>query len=81
MSSEEFFELKNLLLEQRELLNILIPHDVPLSFICERTGKTRQAIRDFLYYNYRENIDFYLKKGKIYVTKETAIQILQRSKR
>jgi len=81
MSSEEFFELKNLLLEQRALLNILIPDDVPLSFICDRTGKTRQAIRDFLYYNYRENIDFYLKKGKIYVAKETAIQILQRSKR
>jgi len=80
MSSEEFFELKNLLLEQRALLNILIPDDVPISFICDRTGKSRQAVRDYLHYNYQEKKDFYLKKGKIYVAKETAIQILQRSK-
>jgi len=80
MSNEEFFELKNLLLEQRALLNILIPNDVPLSFICDRTGKSRQAVRDYLHYNYREEKDFYLKKGKIYIAKEAAIQILQRSK-
>ena len=80
MSSEEFFELKNLLLEQRALLNLLIPDDVPLSFICDRIGKTRQAVRAYLYYNYLENKDFYLKKGKIYIAKEAAIQILQRSK-
>lgn len=80
MSSEEFFELKNLLLEQRALLSILVPEDVPLSFISDRTGKSRQAIRDYLHYNYEENKDFYLKKGKIYVAKEAAIQILQRSK-
>lgn len=80
MSSEEFFELKNLLLEQRALLNLLIPDDVPLSFICDRIGKTRQAVRAYLYYNYLENKDFYLKKGKIYIAKEAAIRILQRSK-
>jgi len=80
MSSEEFFELKNLLLEQRALLSILIPEDVPLPFISDRTGKSRQAIRDYLHYNYEENKDFYLKKGKIYVAKEAAIQILQRNK-
>ena len=80
MSSEEFFELKNLLLEQRALLNILIPNDVPLSFIVERTCKSRQAVREYLYYNYQEKKDFYLKKGRIYVAKEAAIQILQRSK-
>ena len=80
MRSEEFFELKNLLLEQRALLNLLIPDDVPLSFICDRIGKTRQAVRAYLYYNYLENKDFYLKKGKIYIAKEAAIRILQRSK-
>lgn len=80
MSSEEFFELKNLLLEQRALLSILIPDDVPLSFICDRTGKSRQAVRDYLHYNYQEEKDFYLKKGKIYIAKETAIKILRRSK-
>lgn len=80
MRSEEFFELKNLLLEQRALLSILIPDDVPLSFISDRTGKSRQAIRDYLHCNYQEKKDFYLKKGKIYVAKEAAIQILQRSK-
>lgn len=80
MSSEEFFELKNLLLEQRALLNILIPDDVPLSFICDRTGRSRQALREYLHYNYVENKDFYLKKGKIYIAKEAAVQILQRSK-
>lgn len=80
MSSEEFFELKNLLLEQRALLSILVPDDVPLSFICDRTGKSRQAVRDYLHYNYQEEKDFYLKKGKIYIAKETAIKILRRSK-
>jgi hypothetical protein len=80
MSSEEFFELKNLLLEQRALLNILIPNDVPISYISDRTGKTRQAIRDYLHCNHQENRDFYLKKGKIYIARETAIRILQRSK-
>ena len=81
MNNEEFFELKNLLLEQRALLSILIPDDVPLSFISDRTGKSRQAIRDYLHCNYREEKDFYVKKGKIYIAKEAAIQILQRSKR
>jgi len=79
MSDQEFLELKGLLLEQRALLNILIPDNVPLSFICERSGKTRQAVRQYLNRNYQENIDFYTKKGRIYIAKKVAIELLYRS--
>ena len=48
MSQTEFYEIKKLILEQREKLEkleLLIPEKFDISFIVKKTGLTRQGIR------------------------------------
>ena len=48
MSQNEFYELKSLILEQRdklEKLELLIPEEFEISFVVAKTGLTRQGIR------------------------------------
>jgi len=73
----EYLELKTLLLEQRTLLRTLFPNKVSLSFIKERTGLTRQAIRMKLINNFEVEVDFWKENGKIFMSKATALQLLQ----
>jgi len=73
----EYLELKTLLLEQRTLLLNLFPEKVSLSFIKERTGLTRQAIRMKLINNFEFEVDFWKENGKIFMSKATALQLLK----
>ncbi len=73
----EYLELKTLLLEQRTLLLNLFPEKVSLSFIKERTGLTRQAIRMKLINNFEFEVDFWKENGKIFMSKDTALQLLK----
>lgn len=73
----EYLELKNLLLEQRTILRSLFPEKVSLSFIKERTGLTRQAIRMKLISNFEIEVDFWKENGKIFMSKATALQLLK----
>ncbi len=77
MNNEEYLNLIHLLLEQKKMLEILFPEKVSISYITQRTGKTRQAIRQFLINNYEEGVDFWLEKGKIFVAKKVALQLLK----
>jgi hypothetical protein len=76
-SSTEYLELKTLLLAQRAILKTLFPDKVSLSFIKERTGLTRQAIRMKLINNFKFEVDFWKENGKIFMSKATALQLLQ----
>lgn len=80
MSTSEYIEIKNLLLEQRAILKSLFPDKVALSFIKDRTGLSRQAIRMNLINNFELEVDFWKENGKIYVSKATALQLLKLNK-
>lgn len=80
MSEIEYIELKTLLLEQRAMLRSLFPNKVSLSFIKERTGLTRQAIRMKLINNFELEVDFWKENGKIFMSKATALELLKLNK-
>ena len=76
MSQTEYFEIKKLLLEQKKILETLFPNKVSISFIKERTGLTRQGIRQKLINNFEPEVDFWQEGGKIFMSKSVALQLL-----
>ncbi|MCT7507006.1 hypothetical protein [Aliarcobacter cryaerophilus] len=80
ISTSQYIEIKNLLLEQNAILKTLFPEKVALSFIKERTGLTRQAIRMQLINNFELEVDFWKENGKIFMSKATAFQLLKLNK-
>lgn len=80
ISTSEYIEIKKLLLEQRAILKSLFPDKVALSFVKERTGLSRQAIRMNLINNFEFEVDFWKENGKIFMSKATALQLLKLNK-
>ncbi len=81
MSQTEFYELKNLILEQNqklEKLELLIPEKFDISFVVKKTGLTRQAIRQRLYIKFEHKVDFWMEGDKIYMSQKVALQMLKR---
>ncbi len=81
MSQTEFYELKKLILEQREKLEkleLLIPEKFDISFVIKKTGLTRQAIRQRLYIKFEHKVDFWMEGDKIYMSQKVALQMLKR---
>lgn len=80
MSQTDFFEIKNLLLEHREKLErleLLIPEKFEISYICNKTGLTRQAIRQRLFLKFQHKVDFWYEGSKIYLSQKVALQMLK----
>lgn len=81
MSQTEFYELKSLILEQREKfekLELLIPEKFEISFVTRKTGLTRQAIRQRLINKFEPEVDFWMEGGKIYLSQKVALQMIKR---
>ncbi len=76
MSQTDYYEIKKLLLEQKIILETLFPNKVSISFIKERTGLTRQGIRQKLINNFEPEVDFWQEGGKIFMSKNVALQLL-----
>ena len=76
MNQTEYFEIKKLLLEQKVMIETLFPNKVSISFIKERTGLTRQGIRQKLINNFAPEVDFWQEGGKIFMSKSVALQLL-----
>ena len=76
MNQTEYFEIKTLLLEQKVMIETLFPNKVSISFIKERTGLTRQGIRQKLINNFEPEVDFWQEGGKIFMSKSVALQLL-----
>lgn len=76
MNQTEYFEIKKLLLEQKVMIETLFPNKVSISFIKERTGLTRQGIRQKLINNFEPEVDFWQEGGKILMSKSVALQLL-----
>lgn len=84
-SNLEMLEIKTMLIEQRNILekfgkiiNNLIPEEVSITYVVEQTGKSRQAVRSYLIEHFNYQSDFYKKGSKIFMTRETAAQIIGR---
>ena len=76
MNQTEYFEIKKLLLEQKVMIETLFPNKVSISFIKERTGLTRQGIRQKLINNFEPEVDFWQEGGRIFMSKRVALQLL-----
>ena len=80
MSQTEYFEIKSLLLENREKLEkleLLIPEKFDISFVIKKTGLTRQAIRQRLLIKFEHKVDFWMEGDKIYMSQKVALQMLK----
>lgn len=76
MNQTDYFEIKKLLLEQKAMIETLFPNKVSISFIKERTGLTRQGIRQKLINNFEPEVDFWQEGGRIFMSKRVALQLL-----
>lgn len=76
MNQTDYFEIKKLLLEQKTMIETLFPKKMSISFIKERTGLSRQAIRQKLINNFEPEVDFWQEGGKIFMSKSVALQLL-----
>lgn len=77
--SMEYLELKGMISKQTGLLQMLVPKQATVSFLAESTGKSRQAINQFLQKNFEPEVDYWKKGGKIFVSQDTATTVLMRS--
>mgnify|MGYP003410585731 FL=1 len=80
MSQTEYFEIKSLLLENREKLEkleLLIPEKFDISFVVKKTGLTRQAIRQRLLIKFEHKVDFWMEGDKIYMSQKVALQMIK----
>jgi hypothetical protein len=71
-------EQTNKLDEQNALLEMVIPKKVSLSYLVECTGKSRQAMREYVMNNYIPKSDFWKEGGKIFVSRNVATDVLKR---
>jgi len=77
--NNEYLEIKSYLTQLATMINMLIPTKVSVSYLAETTGKSRQAIHQYLINNFEPEKDFWREGGKTYVSKNAAISIMQRN--
>ena len=80
MKDIEALELKNMILSFRQELDnkisLLMPDEFSLSFLAQRTGWSRAGLNGKLKRTYVEDVDFYLKNNRIFMTKKTALEMI-----
>lgn len=75
----ELLELKRMVAEQNDLLRQLIlflPAKVPVSYLADVTGKSRQAMHNYLMSHYEPGVDFWMEKNKRFVNQQVAMSII-----
>ena len=77
--NNEYVEIKNYLTQLATMLEMLIPRKVSVSYLAESTGKSRQSIHQYLMNNFEPDRDFWREGGKVFVSKDAAISIMQRA--
>ena len=78
-ANNEYITLRNELLEIKTLLKMLVPKKASIAYLAESTGKSRQAIRNYLLKHFEPEVDYWIEGNKIYVGEHAATHILQRS--
>ena len=69
-------EMKELKRNQEFIIKLLSPKEYTVSKIAEITGKTRQAVRDWIINNAEPDVGFFKKDGKIIVSEEVALHYI-----
>lgn len=77
--SKEYLEIKSYLAQLATMIDMLIPTKVSVSYLSASTGKSRQSVHQYLMNNFEPEKDFWKEGGKVYVSKEAAISILERA--
>ena len=76
--SAELQNIKNQLFKQNNMMEMMLPSESSVSYICEATGKSRQSIHGYLHNNFLYEDDYYKKGGRVFMKKSVAIQLLMR---
>lgn len=76
--SYEYIALKQMLQEQKMMLQMLLPKKASLSYIAQSLGQTNEAVRQYLMRHYEENKDYWKEGRKIIVSQAIAIELLMR---
>lgn len=79
--SIEYCDLVKMILEQKAMLQLLIPQKASISYIAQSLGKSNESVRQFLINHYEESKDFWKEGGKIMVSQKTTIALLMRNTR
>jgi hypothetical protein len=61
---------------QELILQLLSPETYTIAFMSKATGRSRQAVRDWLTSNAEPDVGFYKKDGKIVVSEKVALQYI-----
>lgn len=78
ITSQEFLELKSIMLETQNIVTLLVPSKSTVSYISNITGKGRQTITSYLQNNFEPDVDYWKENGKIYTSKATTLELLRR---
>lgn len=71
-------DMKEIKRNQEFIIKLLSPKEYTVPIIAKITGKTRQAVRDWLTKNAEPDIGFFKKDGKIIVSEEVALQYINK---
>lgn len=77
--NKEYIEIKNYLTQLTTMIEMLIPRKVSVRYLVESTGKSRNSIHQYLMNNFEPDRDFWREGGKVFVSKDAAISIMQRA--
>jgi len=80
MSANEFIDLSNKLNKVLNLVELLVPATFTLSYIAEITNTKRETIYKYVTRNYIKNMDFYIKNGRITVSRDIGLELIRRYK-
>lgn len=72
----EIAELRKEVVEMKFMIKLLMPKNYTISYIVQVTGKTRQAVREWLLHNAEPDVDFWQKNGKIFISEKTALKYI-----
>jgi len=78
MVTNEYLELKSMLINIINILELLIPSKPTVTLISNITGKSRQTVTAFLHNNYEFEVDYWTENTKITMTKSTALELLRK---
>lgn len=61
---------------QELILKLLLPKEFTVSTVAKITGRTRQAVRDWVMKNEEPDVGFYKKNGRLMLSEEVALKYI-----
>jgi predicted transcriptional regulator len=69
-------DMKEIKQDQKLILKLLSPKNYTIGKVADITGKSRQAVRDWLTNNAEPEVDFFKKDGKIFISEKVALEYI-----